>query len=199
MAIPEQIPLSGNPWIDWWVRMGWRVAPTDYSDPFPTHLDILGKWWYQSHKTIIDRDLIITDRRSRWMLVYVWDDVTPTNNWAYELKRGYFDTDINNNLNRKFSDNVSQFTSTKQTILSVTWNIVSGTSLDVTASWVGYTLSGDVWDLWVSIPLFNWWIKYRIYCSWLELTKWVYTNRVDQTHLSLTIDVNAGDVITILS
>ncbi len=96
--IPDQIPVSGNPWVDGWVRMGWRVAPSDYSDAYPTHRDILGKWGLQAHKLEADRDAIKVQRRS-WAMVVTLLDWT-----AYQLKYNKVDMDIMNNANREALD-----------------------------------------------------------------------------------------------
>jgi hypothetical protein len=74
MVAPLIIPNSGNPWVDWWVRLWGRVSPTDYSDPYPQTLDILQHGWFQVHQTLLARDWIILERRKFGMEVYCYED-----------------------------------------------------------------------------------------------------------------------------
>lgn len=73
----NNIPTSWNPWLDWWVRMWWPVAPSDWSDMqygFYTHRANLGKGWRQEVSLLIDRDAITAERREFGMAVYVLED-----------------------------------------------------------------------------------------------------------------------------
>ena len=74
MTAPLIIPASWNPWVDWGVRLWGRVAPTDYSDPYPQTLDILMQGWFQVHQTLSSRNGIIAARRKRGMEVFVYAD-----------------------------------------------------------------------------------------------------------------------------
>jgi len=79
---------------------GW-VAPSDYSDPNPTHGDILGKGWLQAHRTTANRDAIILSRRSRGMMVNISDPVDVNFGKTFILTEGLIDGDIMNNANWK--------------------------------------------------------------------------------------------------
>ena len=99
MAIPVQIPISWNPWFDGWIRMWGWVAPSDYSDPNPTHGDIFGKGWFQAHRTTADRDTIIESRRSRGMGVSISSPIDPNYKKLFILVEWLVDANIMNNSN----------------------------------------------------------------------------------------------------
>ncbi len=104
MSIKDgQIPASWSPIFDGWVPLSGFVAPTDYSNPDPQQIDILQKGGHRCVKELTDRDTITEQRRSRGMLVYIFEDPTPSNNWLYQLlswSNWWVDNDINNNDNR---------------------------------------------------------------------------------------------------
>lgn len=58
-SIPGSVPLSG------------KVAPTDTTDTFATHVDIYGEGGYMTVADITERNAITTERRKQGMAVFV--------------------------------------------------------------------------------------------------------------------------------
>ena len=59
--IPGSVPLTG------------KVAPTDTTDTFATHVDIYGEGGYMTVANTTERDAITTERRKQGMAVFVND------------------------------------------------------------------------------------------------------------------------------
>ena len=75
-SIPGSVPLSG------------KVAPTDTTDTFATHVDIYGEGGYMTVADQAERDAITAARRKQGMAVYVNAD-----NKLYVLKNGVTNND----------------------------------------------------------------------------------------------------------
>ncbi len=75
-SIPGSVPLSG------------KVAPTDTTDTFATHVDIFGEGGYMTVADQAERDAITTERRKQGMAVFVNDT-----NEMYILQDGVTNAD----------------------------------------------------------------------------------------------------------
>ena len=74
--IPGSVPLTG------------KVAPTDTTDTFATHVDIYGEGGYMTVANTTERDAITTERRKQGMAVFVNDT-----NEMYILQDGVTNSD----------------------------------------------------------------------------------------------------------
>ena len=74
--IPGSVPLTG------------KVAPTDTTDTFATHVDIYGEGGYMTVANTTERDAITTERRKQGMAVFVNDS-----NEMYILQDGVTNSD----------------------------------------------------------------------------------------------------------
>ncbi len=77
------------------------IRPNDSLDPIASAFANEVKGGLHGYSTISERDSIISERREWGMFVVVYNDASPSNNKTYQLTYGYFNTDINNNLNWK--------------------------------------------------------------------------------------------------
>ena len=73
------------------------IRPNDSSDPIATAYTNEIKGSLHSYETLNDVYVIITSRRQWGMLASVYND--GVNDGTYQLKYGYYNTDINDNLN----------------------------------------------------------------------------------------------------
>jgi len=75
------------------------IRPNNPSDAIATVYAVEAKGGHHSYALLTDRDSIIKERREWGMICSVYNDVNPLNNGTYQLKYGYVDSNINNNLN----------------------------------------------------------------------------------------------------
>ena len=75
-AIPGSVPLTG------------KVAPTDTTDTFATHMDINGEGGYMTVADVTEREAITTERRKQGMAVFQNDT-----NELYILQDGVTNAD----------------------------------------------------------------------------------------------------------
>ena len=77
------------------------IRPSDSLDPIASAFANEVKGGLHGYATISERNSIIIERREWGMFVVVYNDAIPSNNKTYQLTYGYFNTDLNNNLNWK--------------------------------------------------------------------------------------------------
>lgn len=77
------------------------IRPNDSLDPIASAFANEVKGGLHGYATLSERNSIINERREWGMFVVVYNDASPSNNKTYQLTYGYFDTDINSNLNWK--------------------------------------------------------------------------------------------------
>lgn len=78
--------------------VGAAIRPIDSNDTISTAWDNEIKGGHHSYKTMVERDLIIIQRRSWGMLCTVYDD-SPSKNGVYQLKWNYSSSNIMDNNN----------------------------------------------------------------------------------------------------
>ena len=79
--------------------VGAAIRPIDSTDKIASAYAFEINGGHHSYATIVERDGIILERREWGMLCSVYNNTDPLKNGTYQLKYGYKDTDISNNLN----------------------------------------------------------------------------------------------------
>ena len=75
------------------------IRPNNTSDLIATAYAVEVKGGHHSYALITDRDSIIKERREWGMICTIYNDIDPLKNGTYQLKYGYKDNTITNNLN----------------------------------------------------------------------------------------------------
>lgn len=166
----NQVPVSGNPWALWGVRIWGPIAPSDWNDMqywFYTHWANTGKGWLHSWYDVADRDALHEEIREFWMM-YICTSWAESWN-VYILSNVAMGGIDNNKLNNS------------------NWILLS--------VWVSWTPITDNFLL-SSVDVSNWYVTMleipdttrhiNVYANWILLDEWPsddYTRTWQQVNL----------------